>query len=463
MSGGTPVLTAAEMRAAEQALFARGVAEYALMETAGAAAADFIWRAGSKRDLLILCGPGNNGGDGFVIARLLREKGVPVRVAATGESRTDSSRKARAAWNGPVEDVLTAAPATQIVDALFGTGLSRGLDGQLSERLGDLTGQAAFSYAVDLPSGVDTDSGSLLSPVPDFGLCIALGALKPAHLLHPAAGRSRRLVCADIGVEAPATMHRLARPELVAPGAEAHKYTRGLVAVVGGKMAGASVLASHAAARSGAGMVRRIAVDQAACGVASLVTMLAGHVDDVADALADSRLAAVLIGPGLGQDDDACRRLTAALACGRPLVLDADALTLLAGRMGDIPAGAILTPHEGEFVRLFGNLPGSKIDRARKAAQLAKAVVIYKGADSVIAAPDGRVAIAGGSSPWLSTAGTGDVLAGLAAGRMAVIGDPFRAACEAVWLHGEAARRAGPALIADDLIARLPEAIACAL
>lgn len=460
----TPIVTAADMRAAEQAVFERGVPEYTLMERAGAAAAEFIWRAGAGRDLLILCGPGNNGGDGFVIARLLKEKGVPVRVAATGESRTDSSRQARAAWNGPIENVLTAAPATQIVDALFGTGLSRGLDRELAAKLCELTERASFSYAVDLPSGVDTDSGALLSDVPEFGLCIALGALKPAHLLYPAAGRSRKLVCADIGVEVSGVMHRLGRPELKAPGAESHKYSRGLVAVVGGEMAGASLLTSQATARSGAGMVRRIAADQSTSGADAIVTVRAAFADDVAEAMKDSRLAAVVVGPGLGRDEEARQRLEAVLGSGHPLVLDADALTLLAENGLDaIPSGSILTPHEGEFVRLFGALRGSKIDRAREAARLTGAVVVYKGADSVISAPDGRVAVSGGSSPWLSTAGTGDVLAGLAAGRLAVTRDPFRAACEAVWLHGEAARRAGPALIADDLIARLPEAIACAL
>lgn len=459
-----PVVTAAQMRRAEQAAIAAGVDEYRLMERAGAAAAEIVWRAGGKRDLLVLCGPGNNGGDGFVVARLLRARGVPVRVAALGESRTESSRTARAAWDGPVEPLATAAPATQIVDALFGTGLTRGLDKDVADRLAALTGQASFSYAIDLPSGVETDGGALLSQVPRFGICIALGALKPAHLLYPAASCFDRLVCADIGVGAPDKVHRLSAPVLSSPAPSAHKYSRGLVAVAGGDMAGASSLASHAAARSGAGMVRHIGVEQPGRGPDALVELKGEAPDQLAALLRDRRLAAVLAGPGLGRDDRARARLEAVLACGRPLVLDADALTLL-GDGGDpaVPAGSVLTPHEGEFVRLFGDLPGSKIDRAAEAARRCGAVVIYKGADSVIAAPDGRVAIASGASSWLSTAGTGDVLAGLVAGRLAVTGDPFRAACEALWLHGEAARRAGPAFIADDLIARLPAAIACRL
>ncbi|WP_294134866.1 NAD(P)H-hydrate dehydratase [Sphingobium sp.] len=461
MSAGTPILTAAQMRAAEQALFDVGVDDYGLMEKAGAAAAEIIWRAGGQRDTLVLCGPGNNGGDGYVIARLLRAWGVPVRVAALGESGTASSRRALAAWDGPVEALATAAPATQLVDALFGTGLSRGLDPAVAARLCDLTGAASRSYAIDLPSGVDTDSGALLSAVPHFGVCIALGALKPAHLLYPAAGHIGRLVCADIGIPASDRVHRLMPPRLAVPGAEDHKYTRGLVAVVGGAMAGASLLAAQAAARSGAGMVRRLAADDLRHGADAIVTAEAGTIEALRDGLNDARLAAVLVGPGLGRNAVARARLDKVLGCGHRLVLDADALTLIG--VDQIPGGAILTPHEGEFVRLFGELPGSKIDRARVAAERSGAVVIYKGADSVIAAPDGRVAVASGASHWLSTAGTGDVLAGLVAGRLAVTGDPFGAAGEAVWLHGDAARRAGAAFIADDLLAALPAAIAARL
>ena len=461
MSDGAPVLTAAQMRAAEQALFATGVPEYDVMERAGAAAAEIIWRAGGLRDMLVLCGPGNNGGDGYVIARLLRARGVPVRVAALGASGTESSRRARAAWDGPVEDMMHAAPASQLVDALFGTGLSRGLDPAVAAQLGDLVAAAGHGYAIDLPSGVDSDSGALLSPVPRFDIAIALGALKPAHLLHPAAGCAARLVLADIGIGATGNVRRLAPPRLSAPGAGDHKYTRGLVVVVGGAMPGAARLAARAAARSGAGMVRLLALDGGMIGPDAMICNPAETAGALTRALDDGRIAAVLVGPGLGRDALAQDRLRAAMASGHRLVLDADALVLLAGKV--VPSGAILTPHEGEFVRLFGDLPGSKIDRAQHAARQSGAVLIYKGADSVIAAPDGRVAVATGASSWLSTAGTGDVLAGLAAARLAVTGDAFRAACEAVWLHGDAARRAGAGLIADDLPDALPAAIAARL
>lgn len=449
------------MREAEQALFDAGVDPYALMERAGAAAAEVIWRVGGKRDTLVLCGPGNNGGDGYVIARCLRERGVPVRVAAIGESRTDSARRARGAWDGPVEDMAVAAPAAQLVDALFGIGLTRGLDADVAARLGILAGAAWQSYAVDVPSGVETDSGAFLSAVPRFGVCIALGALKPAHLLQPAAGHMARVVVADIGIGASGKVHRLEPPRLSAPGAAAHKYRRGLVGVVGGMMPGAALLASAAAARSGAGMVRLLAADGADRGLLAVIHSMIAEADGIAAALDDARYRAVLVGPGLGRDDAARARMEAALRAGHPIVLDADSLMLV--EVDRIPAGAIVTPHEGEFVALFGALPGSKIDRARDAAARSGAVVVYKGADTVIAAPDGRVAVATSASSWLSTAGTGDVLAGLAAGRLAVTGDAFRAACEAVWLHGDAARRAGAAFVADDLLETLTAAIAARL
>jgi hydroxyethylthiazole kinase-like uncharacterized protein yjeF len=454
------ILTAAAMRAAERAAIDAGVPEYDLMERAGAAAAEIIWRAGHKRETLVLCGPGNNGGDGYVIARLLSARGVAVRVAAVGESRTASALEARSRWTGPVETIAAARPAPQLVDALFGTGLTRGLDAGLAKRLGVLADGAAIRYAIDLPSGVETDSGALLSDIPHFDVCISLGALKPAHCLYPARERFDRLVCADIGVAVESSVQLLSPPLLKAPGHDAHKYSRGLVAVVGGTMAGASVLAARAAAYGGAGMVRRIAPDAAPHGPDALVATCAETPDALAEALNDGRIAVLLAGPGLGRDTDASARLATVLAAGRRLVLDADALTLLAqnGPVA-IPEGSILTPHEGEFTRLFGDLPGSKIDRAQQAARQARSVIIYKGADTVIAAPDGRTAVAGGSSPWLSTAGTGDVLAGLVAARLAVAGDPFAAACEAVWLHGEAARRAGAAFIADDLIAHIAPAL----
>lgn len=457
----TPILTAAEMRAAEQSLFASGTPEYDVMVRAGTAAADIVWRAGARRDALILCGPGNNGGDGYVIARTLKQHGVPVRVAALADPVTDSAKRARADWNDEVEDLMTAAPAHQLVDALFGTGLTRGLDGAVAARLAELAGRAEHSYAIDLPSGVATDDGALLSPMPRFDICISLGQWKRAHMLRPANQCWDRMVCCDIGIAAPdATVHRLTKPLLAAPADDAHKYARGLVAVVAGGMAGASVLAAEAAARGGAGYVRLVGAQAI---VDAPHAVVRASVRDEA-ALTDDRIAALLIGPGLGRSEAAADKLKAALAHGHPAVLDADALWHLADLGFDmLPETAILTPHAGEFARLFPGIGGTVIDQAMVAAKQSGKVILLKGPTSVIAAPDGRAVAADSATSWLSTAGTGDVLAGLCAARLAASGDPLAAAREALWLHGEAARRAGPAFIADDLLRSIGAAISCCL
>lgn len=469
MTLGAPILTAAEMRKAEQRLFESGIPEYDVMESAGTACAEYIWRVGGHRSTLILCGPGNNGGDGFVIARILKNRGVPVRVAAAGESRTASAKRARDAWGGPVEDMAAAKPALQVVDSLFGTGLKRGLDAQLSGPLAALVGKAKHSFAIDLPSGMDSDAGACLSPVPVFDLCIALGSYKPTHFLQPGASRFRSLVCADIGIDASGgVLHLLEKPHLQGPAATAHKYSRGLVAIVGGHMSGASILAADAAARAGAGYVKYLGKSSPVhLATQAIVNLDAPDHYAVRDILADERIAAVLAGPGLGRDEEAWARLESALNSGHPLVLDADALVLLADRgidrLTELPHRPILTPHEGEFARLFGKLKGSKVERARQAAARAKAVVLYKGPDTVVAAPDGQAWIAPASTPWLSTAGTGDVLAGICAAQLAVTGDPIAAACNAAWLQADAARHAGAAFVADDVIGHIPAAVAACL
>lgn len=451
-----PILSVAQMRAAEQALFDAGTDPFALMLRAGEGAADIIWRAGHKRETLVLCGPGNNGGDGFVIARALRDLGVPVRVAALGESRTESAGKARAQWNGPVEDIMQAAPAPQLVDALFGIGVTRGLDPAVATRLAELVDAAQHSYAIDVPSGVDSDAAVALSPVPPFTHCIALGAWKPAHLLMPSCALAAQHVLVEIGVEAPSCNARsLGPPHLEAPAPDAHKYRRGLVAVVGGTMPGAAALSAEAAARAGAGYVRLLT---------PIASAVSSHAIVQSPALDFSRAKVTLVGPGLGRDAAAGERLAAALKTGLPAIADADALWLLAEMgLGDLPVPAIVTPHEGEFDHLFGDDQGNKIECTKSAAACAGMVIVHKGPDTVIAAPDGRVVVASPASSWLSTAGTGDILAGLCSARLAVTGDAFRAACEAVWLHGETARRAGAAFAADDLVQYIPAALASAL
>lgn len=449
---GAPILTVAQTRAAEQALFDSGIAPFALMRRAGESAAELIARIGHDRDTLVLCGPGNNGGDGFVIARALREMGVPVRVTALGESLTPSSVRARSEWAGPIEAFMDALPATQLVDALFGIG-ARPLGPDIAAKLGYLADTARSSIAIDLPSGTDGDAvrGTSIATT-GFTHCLALGAWKPAHLLMPMRLLAEQHHLVDIGLVPPADCVRvLARPHITPPAADAHKYKRGLVAVVAGTMPGAAALAAQAAGHGGAGYVRLLTKH---------VVGDIGHAIVQSPALDFTRARAILVGPGLDRDAIAGQRLAAALAAGVPVVADADALWLLAEEgKADLPCPAIVTPHEGEFTHLFGAVSGNKIARTHAAAQASGSVVVHKGADTVIAAPDGRCAVALPASPWLSTAGTGDVLAGLCAARLAVTGDSFVAACEAVWLHGEAARRAGAAFNADDLIASIAPAL----
>ena len=450
---GRFILTAAETRAAEEAVFATGVTVEQVMERAGAAVAEAAWRYAGRAPALVLCGPGNNGGDGYVIARLLQDRGIEVRVAASGEPGTDAARANRARWTGPVETLADAAPAPLLIDALFGTGLARPLDPAIAGPLERLAGAARMRIAVDLPSGVGTDDGALLGPAIAYDMTVALAVLKPAHRLQPAAALIGRLIVADIGIAGRSRLCEIARPHLPAPGPTDHKYTRGHVVVAEGAMPGAALLSAMAAQRGGAGYVTL--AGQGGGGPAALVR----RDGDLAEILADRRVGAALVGPGLGRAAAGRALLDAALASGKPLVLDADALTLLAERrpLRGLP---ILTPHEGEFAALFGDLPGSRIDRARAAAASAQAVVVLKGPDTVVAGPDGRAAIAPPAPGWLASAGTGDVLAGLIAANRARGLDAFEAACAGVWLHARAAECAGPGLIADDLIAHLPQALA---
>jgi hydroxyethylthiazole kinase-like uncharacterized protein yjeF len=457
-----PILTAAETKAAEEAVFARGVSVFELMTKAGRAVADIAWDRFGPRQTLVLCGPGNNGGDGYVIAARLRERGVRVRVAASGEPTSDAAREARQAWGGPVEALADAEPALITIDALFGTGLSRPLKGEMGEPVTRLLAAAAHRVAVDLPSGVSTDDGALLTELPPAHLTVALGALKRAHRLMPAAARCGETVVADIGLgDLPRGVIGIGRPAIAAPGFEANKYTRGKVLVAAGRMPGATMLASLAAQRAGAGYVELLGVEGE--GVPHALVRRAW--DD--EALADKRIGAIVIGPGLGMDDESRRRLRLALDTDRPLVLDADALTLLSkdglDRLRDRAAPAVLTPHGGEYARLFPDAEGTALDKALDGARATSAILLLKGACTVVAHPDGRAAIGAPAPAWLASAGTGDVLAGILGTMLAQMDDAFEAAQAAVWLHSEAGRRAGPVLIADDLIGELPGAIAACL
>lgn len=447
------ILTAAEMRAAEQQVIDAGTSVETLMERAGVAAAEAIWRFAGPLPTLVLCGPGNNGGDGYVIARELRGRGVDVCVAALADPRSPAAIHARSHWSAAVETLDEAGPAPLLVDALFGTGLTRPLDAAVESALARLAKSARVRVAVDIPSGVGTDDGAVLSPVPDFDLTVTFATLKPSHLLQPAARHMGRIAVADIGLAAESSLSRIERPVLPPPGPDDHKYSRGYVAVVAGAMPGAAALTASAAARAGAGYVRLIGGRVG--DVPHAIVQGGGSIRDV---LADARIGAVAIGPGLGRDAGSRALLDEALDCGRPLVIDADALHLVdkgGASLRTLPHMAVLTPHAGEFERLFGASGASKVERARDAARRSGAVVLFKGADTVVAAPDGRAAIAPPAPAWLASAGTGDVLAGVVAAMRARGLNAFEAACAAAWVHGRAAERAGPGLIADDLVAGL--------
>jgi hydroxyethylthiazole kinase-like uncharacterized protein yjeF len=461
-SSSDPVLTVAQMRAAEQALIAGGETVATLMERAGSGAAEWVWRLAARRPVTVLCGPGNNGGDGYVIARELARRGSDVTVVAPLEPRTEAAAAARVAYGGPI-----AADAHNgvLVDCLFGSGLARALEPAHAALLAGLARRHALRVAIDLPSGIDSDSGAPLNDgLPAYDITLALGAWKFAHWLMPAAALmgARRLVPIGIGtVDRAAAL--LKRPLIAPPAPDAHKYTRGLVLAVGGAMPGAALLACEAAMRAGAGAVRLAEGTPPPAASPDLIL----KTEQLGELLADSRTGAVLVGPGLGRDGAARKRLAEALAADRPTVADADALTLLyPGQVGDHVGPLILTPHEGELDRLaesFGISAEGKLARARELAVAADAVVVAKGPDTVIAAPDGRTVLAPSPTPWLAVAGTGDVLAGITAARLAAIGDPFVAACEAVWLHGEAARIAGPAFVASELAQAVAKAYAAAL
>jgi hydroxyethylthiazole kinase-like uncharacterized protein yjeF len=452
---GQPILDAAQMRAAEAQVIAAGTSAEALMARAGEQVAEQVRRLAAGTEVLVLCGPGNNGGDGYVAAAALRRAGHAVRVAACAPPATVAASAARAAWMGPVEELGGAAPAPIVVDALFGIGLNRPLDAEICEPLCNLIRGARLSIAVDVPSGVSTDEGSSLADVSPVDLTLALAAVKPAHVLQSSAARCGDIRLLDIGVDVSGPVRVASAPELRSPSPGDHKYSRGLVAVVAGRMAGAAALAAVAAGRGGAGYVRLLgsATDRLPHAIVRQRFS--------AEALADERVGAVVIGPGLGRDDKARERLDVACASGRPMVIDGDALHLLGEAPARVPT--ILTPHAGEFARLFGDITGNKIDCAIEAARRANAVVVFKGADTVIAAPDGRAIVHAHAPAWLATAGTGDVLAGVIGAQLAGGADLFTAAANGVWLHAEAARLSGPAFIADDLAAHLPAALGACL
>ena len=445
-----PILTAEAMRNAEQAAIDSGTPVETLMERAGAALAEGAVRFAGPLPALVLCGPGNNGGDGYVAARYLAARGIDVRVAALAEPKSDAAKWARSRWTGEVEQLSQDTQGSPLlIDALFGTGLKRGLEDSVSLLLSELAHEALVAVACDLPSGVETDTGAILNPLHAVDLTVTLGALKPAHVLHPAMHKCGRVVLADIGIEGGGEWHEIGPPTIPPLDPGGHKYSRGLVHALAGKMPGAIALAASAAARSGAGYVR-VSTSRPIDGLPAAVVLV-----ETAE-VNDPRIDCLLVGPGLG---DIPQVLTLALTSQAPKVIDADAIGLIGDPERLRGQDAIVTPHEGEFNKLFGDIPGPKSERALKAAELSGAVVVFKGPDTLVASPDGLLGFAPPAPAWLASAGTGDVLAGMIAALRARGMRPFEAACAAVWLHGRAAELAGPHMIADDLVAAIPAAL----
>ena len=445
-----PILTAEAMRNAEQAAIDSGTPVETLMERAGAALAEGAVRFAGPLPALVLCGPGNNGGDGYVAARYLAARGIDVRVAALAEPKSDAAKWARSRWTGEVEQLSQDTQGSPLlIDALFGTGLKRGLEDSVSLLLSELAHEALVAVACDLPSRVETDTGAILNPLHAVDLTVTFGALKPAHVLHPAMHKCGRVVLADIGIEGSGEWHEIGPPTIPPLDPGGHKYSRGLVHALAGKMPGAIALAASAAARSGAGYVG-VSTSRPIDGLpAAVVQVETAEVND-------PRIDCLLVGPGLG---DIPQVLTLALTSQAPKVIDADAIGLIGDPERLRGQDAIVTPHESEFNKLFGDIPGPKSERALKAAELSGAVVVFKGPDTLVASPDGLLGFAPPAPAWLASAGTGDVLAGMIAALRARGMRPFEAACAAVWLHGRAAELAGPHMIADDLVAAIPAAL----
>jgi hydroxyethylthiazole kinase-like uncharacterized protein yjeF len=475
------LLTPQQMGEADRLTIAGGMPGIALMEQAGLAVADAVSRRWPPRPLAVLCGPGNNGGDGFVAARILAERGWKVRLALLGEVaalRGDASAAA-ARWRGPVEALTPAAldDAGLALDAIFGAGLARPIEGAAVAVIEALGRRGLPVVAVDVPSGVDGASGEVRGAAPQAAVTVTFFRKKPGHLLLPGRIRCGATVLAQIGI-ADAVLDPIAPDtaendpawwlgELPRPGLASHKYTRGHALVVGGAvMTGAGRLAARAAARLGAGLVTVAAPEAAfpiyAAALTGVIVHPVARLDDFQALLADKRRNAALIGPGAGVGGETRDNALAILAAGKRAVLDADALTSFADDpqtlFAAIRSPVVLTPHEGEFARLF-DAGGSKPERARRAARQSGAVVVLKGADTVIAAPDGRVAVNANAPPDLATAGSGDVLAGMVLGLLAQEMEAFAAAAAAVWLHGDAAGRIGPGLVAEDLAAALAPAL----
>jgi hydroxyethylthiazole kinase-like uncharacterized protein yjeF len=486
----TELLTTAEMAEADRLAIAGGTPGIDLMENAGRAVADCVAaRHAPGTAVHVVAGRGNNGGDGYVAARLLQQRGYPVRVLSVGGPAALAGDAAQAAqrWEGPVAEASPAAlaGAAVIIDALFGAGLSRDVEGPAREVIAAINAAGASVYAVDLPSGINGTTGAVMGVAVRATATVTFFRRKPGHVLLPGRVRCGPVALVDIGIPATVldTIGPLAfvndpslwRHAFPVPRPDGHKYARGHAVVVSGDLSstGAARLSARGALRAGAGLVTiasppdALAVN-AAASLAVMVRAVDGA-EQLRDFLGDPRRNVVIVGPGGGVGLPMRELVRAAMAGDRSVVLDADALTSFAGNLwalvsamrGQSGGTTVLTPHDGEFARLFKELPAvsnadSKLAKARLAAEHTDAVVILKGPDTVVAAPDGRAAIAENAPPWLATAGSGDVLAGFVGGLLAQGMPGFEAACAAVWLHGACAAEFGPGLIAEDLSEMVP-------
>jgi len=468
----TALLSVAQMTEADRAAIAAGTPGLLLMQNAGNAVVREITRRWSPRPVAVLCGPGNNGGDGFVVAIELAHAGWPVRVALLGarENLRGDARIHAARWSGSVESVAPGVTegAALVVDALFGSGLSRRLDPQIVATLAAITQRGLPLVAVDVPSGVMGDTGESVGAAP--AVCtVTFARKKPGHVLLPGRELCGETVVADIGIPS-AVLESLPvdtwendptlwRAELPRAKSSGNKYTRGHALLCGGyPMTGAARMAARAAARIGAGLttiaVPDVAFSLYAAALTSIMVQPLKQDGDLRRLLSDSRYTGFLIGPGAGVNDATRKTVLEILGTARPVLLDADAISVFASRAAELARAirgpCVMTPHEGEFARVFDS-HGDKLRRARTAARRSGAVIVLKGADTVIAAPDGRAIVNSNAPASLATAGSGDVLGGLILGLLAQGMNMFAAAAAGVWVHGAAAAAFGPGLIAEDL------------
>ncbi|MEM7168878.1 MAG: NAD(P)H-hydrate dehydratase [Pseudomonadota bacterium] len=489
---GFELLSTEEMYSADRLAVASGTPGFQLMEAAGLAVTQIIMarypRAfNAAGRVSVLCGPGNNGGDGFVVARQLAKAGWAVQLGLLGdrgELKGDAGKHA-ALWQGDV-GVLEEAMLEDcdlVVDALFGAGLTRPLDGQVRGHVARLNERKVPVVSVDVPSGLSGDTGQVLGDIAVQAMeTVTFFRRKPGHLLYPGRGYCGEVFVRDIGIS-PSVLAQIEpktwsngpalwRAAIPRRDANSHKYHFGYALLsAGDRLVGASLLAARAAQRAGAGLVTVACSDHSwpviAAALPSVMTQALDQQATFQDLLSDHRVTAVLLGPGQGVGASTREGVLAAISAKKSLVIDADALTSFGADPDYLfeaikAAGgvrAVLTPHDGEFARLFPDLSGDRLCRARAAATRAGAVVLLKGADSVIAAPDGRAAINENAPPDLAVAGSGDVLAGLTVGMLAQGMAPFEAACAATWLHGEAGTIAGRGLIPEDLIQSLPQVL----